>query len=541
MSVTDALSPVPCRPSWLRAPRGRRSIRRATRLYLSAASCRRRRAGDRFACWERRLRPAPGRRDDDPRGSCPPASRRQQQIACVALAEVADRSSGFKGHVHDAPERPVSLRQARPTRGGGRCASADFGDHDERSVRLSVRNSTCCPFYGCRRARSLSIRRPTSRHSRVRPRDRIRRRCRARSAVARRLLRHRLLVRRSSTTSAFGAPRDGAARLPAARGGRGVDVAAQRARRRSEFVPVAEISRGRRRGRSRVPSHRQPPQSGAKARLKGAIDKIDPRRFCRVPHRARDDPQRGRRAARYWRNPRRRPAAHHSAQVSSVEPGRRMGRRQRAHAEAGRILGRRDPPRARRHHVGAAARGGRARAAVRRRRGPPRERAEPRAPLRADGAPARAASRARAHRAREIRRQHARRRHELPRRLELQARGDRHRLRPRRLCSPSSSICRPDLGRRGARPRHQGLGLPARLRPVPTFRHRLSGRIRKTPPANRRRSISSTSAAASHPITPGTLAAWIGKVPARTRGRDPRAPAHPYIANHGNGHGFRPR
>ena len=139
-----------------------------------------------------------------------------------------------------------------------------------------------------------------------------------------------------------------------------------------------------------------------------------------------------------------------------------------------------------------------------------------------------------AHRPREGRREHARRRHELPRRVELQARG--HRVaRPRRRAHRAARPP-PRSRRRGEGPRHQGLRLPARLRPALHRRHRLPGRhaqARRPPgaavPRLRRR---------RHRRRPRRLRPADRQGPRAPRRRDARAPARLLHRRGRHGHAF---
>ena len=256
------------------------------------------------------------------RAKLPAASPTPAQLE--ALADVAEKYAGSgKGHVttrqniqfHFVPEAEAetALRML-----------ADVGHHDEGSVRPLRAQLDVLPVRRRREGRAVrsdAVRRGARAPPAARP-VLVDAAAQA-QAVARRLLRHRLLAgvhqrpRLPRAATQDGEPASSSS--PAA----GCRRCAQRGIVVEEFVPVDRGARGRRRGRARVPPHRQPQQQGEGAPQVG--DRQDRRRRRSSPStssRARDDPRRGRRAAACCRSRRRRRAARPLAQVAPLErPG----------------------------------------------------------------------------------------------------------------------------------------------------------------------------------------------------------------------------
>ena len=421
MSVIDVRSRSR-RPPRLRAPRRCRSVRPAPRSVRA-----RRAVAGRLALVpppERRLRPAPGRRDDGAREA---ARRHRDPAQLRALADVADKHATGKGHVTTRQNVQFHFVPTAETEDALRIL-ADSGITTKEACGHSVRNWTCCPFAGVAADEPFD---PTP--------------------YVEALARHLLRGTYSSTL-----PRK---LKPSLGGCCGTDCSqafindlgflarkARRTRSGSSSSPAVVCRRyaardRRRRIRSvaelfeaadaivRVFHRIGNRNNRAKARLKWAIDKIGADAFIAEYHAERATiraeggvplvlpPQPA--------PPPRRPGL---AQVTQPERGlRRVGRRFGPAAEADRILRGRRPPDPRRYHAGAVPRGRRSRRAIRRRRGSAIERAELRAALCPDLEASRAASRARSHRPREVRREPHQRRDQLPRCLELQARGHRSR------------------------------------------------------------------------------------------------------------------
>ena len=416
--------------------------------------------------------------------------------------------------------RTCSFTSSRTPRPRPRCAMlADAGITTKEACGHSVRNWTCCPFAGVAADEPFD---PTPYVE----------------ALARHLLRgpYSSTLPRKLKPSLGGCcgtdcsqafindlgflarkrRGDGDDRLPAARRRRAVDAAPQRARRRGIRAGRRD-ARGRRRDRPRVPPDRQPPQQGEGAAQVG--DRQDRRRRVprRVPRRARrrsapraacrsccrrnPSPPRAPRAAR----------AGHAAPTpgyaewaaDSVRPQKQTG--------FSAVV---DPADPRRHHRRAAPRASpiSPSSSAKARSGSTNEqnlvlRFVP------DREAARAAPRAR--RASASRKSGANSLADVTScpgasscKLAVTASRGLARRAHRRcsIAAPISSL--------RARPRHQGLGLPARLRPALHRRHRLPGRHAQARRQARRRSTSSTSAVASR-ADRADFGRLIGKVPAR--------------------------
>ena len=398
--------------------------------------------------------------------------------------------------------RTSSFTSCRWPRSRARCASSPT-PASRRKKRAATRCATGRAARSPASPRtSRSIRRRTSKRSRdTCCAARTRRRCRASSSRRSAAAAAPTARRRSSTTSASSRASAGTRSASSSSPAVVCRRCAARAIAVEEFVPVAEMFEAAD-AVVRVFHRIGNRNNKAKARLKWAIDKIGATRSSpsTAPSARRSAPRAACRSC-YRRSPRRRARRPRLAQVTQPDARlRRVGRRFGAAAEAGRILGGRRPADPRRHHRRrSCARSpispcstARARCALRTSRTSSCAGSRRSSCLRSIASSCASASRSPA--------RTARRRRLVPGRVELQARG--HRVaRPRRRAHRAARS--PPRSRRGGEgSRHQGLGLPARLRPALHRRHRLPGRHAQGRRQARRRSTSSTSAVASPPTTP---------------------------------------